>query len=317
MEQSLTQGALPEPREHSEQIESILRRIRNGSIVVDTDFQRDVVWNNEKQSFLIDSIFKNFVIPPLIFSVKVNEVPYKYVCIDGKQRLTAIRSFIEGKIPSRDPQNITPKKYYKDLTEQDKARFNDVTIRFCTYTNLSESQEIEIFNRVQFGIPLTVSEKLNAHDSPVAKHIKTLLGASTFNKIIHHKRCKDVSVGLYIAYIVARNADPKKNITQSNIKSLLKEIPENIDFRCIDRIFKTMDEMQESDPDIFNKTSPVEFLYCAYLIHRHPDHGIASYCSRFRTLKELTEKMFPGKKIITASVCGVLGLFVQETWKDT
>lgn len=71
--------------------------------------QRDVVWPETKQTGLIDSVFHNFYIPPIIFceqnsvcsrrSLRCLSVigvrseedgTEKRTCIDGKQRLTSI-----------------------------------------------------------------------------------------------------------------------------------------------------------------------------------------------------------------------------------
>jgi Protein of unknown function DUF262 len=46
---------------------------------------------------LIDSIFRNFYIPPVIFAVEKDEDGKELrVCVDGKQRLTSISKFMDG-----------------------------------------------------------------------------------------------------------------------------------------------------------------------------------------------------------------------------
>lgn len=50
-----------------------------------------------KQIGLIDSIFRNFYIPPVIFAVEKDEDGEELrVCVDGKQRLTSISKFMDG-----------------------------------------------------------------------------------------------------------------------------------------------------------------------------------------------------------------------------
>ncbi|SEG16499.1 Protein of unknown function DUF262 [Butyrivibrio sp. Su6] len=60
--------------------------------------RRGDVWNEDKQGFLIDTILKNYPMPPIFLHQKIDEVTgtTKYDVIDGKQRLTAIIKFIEG-----------------------------------------------------------------------------------------------------------------------------------------------------------------------------------------------------------------------------
>lgn len=46
----------------------------------------DVVWNEPKQVALIDSIFRNYYIPPIVFAVQRDDDGEEIrVCVDGKQ----------------------------------------------------------------------------------------------------------------------------------------------------------------------------------------------------------------------------------------
>lgn len=46
----------------------------------------DVVWPEAKQIGLIDSIFRNFYIPPIVFAVQPDEEGEEVrICVDGKQ----------------------------------------------------------------------------------------------------------------------------------------------------------------------------------------------------------------------------------------
>lgn len=74
-----------------------------GDIDTQPDYQREVVWNQARQEALIDSIFHNYFIPPILFAVRHNPQtrrPFR-TCIDGKQRLTSIQLFMDGMIPWR------------------------------------------------------------------------------------------------------------------------------------------------------------------------------------------------------------------------
>ena len=58
---------------------------------------QDIVWSDDKHSALIDSMFRNMYIPPLLFHLTKDEngEPVK-VCMDGKQRLSSIQKFLDG-----------------------------------------------------------------------------------------------------------------------------------------------------------------------------------------------------------------------------
>ncbi|KAI0317817.1 hypothetical protein OF83DRAFT_1022411, partial [Amylostereum chailletii] len=59
--------ALKPPRSTTYNALSLYEQIVEGNIDLSPDYQRDVVWNEMKQINLIDSVFRNFYIPPLIF----------------------------------------------------------------------------------------------------------------------------------------------------------------------------------------------------------------------------------------------------------
>ena len=71
----------------------------NGTRRPHVDGGQDVVWPTNKQIGLIDSIFRNFYIPPVVFAVQKDEEGEEVrVCVDGKQRLTSIQKFIDGQV---------------------------------------------------------------------------------------------------------------------------------------------------------------------------------------------------------------------------
>lgn len=80
-------------------------------IDLNPDYQRDVVWTAERMTKLIDSLLGGFYIPPLIFNVHRVTSPvdgrehYMRIAIDGKQRMTSIREFVNGNIPCTDGNN--------------------------------------------------------------------------------------------------------------------------------------------------------------------------------------------------------------------
>jgi hypothetical protein len=86
-----------------------------GLINLSPSYQRDVVWTDSNQSALVESLLLQLYVPPIIFAVKGTQ----WTCVDGKQRLTSIRRFIDSEIPFYDRQTKT--EYWWDL---DKANDN-------------------------------------------------------------------------------------------------------------------------------------------------------------------------------------------------
>jgi hypothetical protein len=72
---------------------STLPEMIKEQINLNPDFQRRDRWNQEKQSRFIESIIMNVPIPPVF----LGEDQYgSYVVLDGRQRLTAIRDFMNN-----------------------------------------------------------------------------------------------------------------------------------------------------------------------------------------------------------------------------
>ncbi|OBZ67046.1 hypothetical protein A0H81_12868 [Grifola frondosa] len=144
--------------------------IHEGVIDLCPPYQRDIVWTEAKQVKLLDSLFRNFYVPPVVFAVYKDEDGEEVrKCVDGKQRLTSIQKFFDGQIPYRDPKN---RRHF--VPEHWKRDFASKQITCVEYHNLNRGFERDIFQRVQLGMPLTAAEKLQAIASPWAEFISDL-----------------------------------------------------------------------------------------------------------------------------------------------
>lgn len=59
----------------------------------------DIVWTENKQMKLVDSLYHNYYVPPIVFAIVEDEEGEDVRrCVDGKQRLTSIQKFIDGQV---------------------------------------------------------------------------------------------------------------------------------------------------------------------------------------------------------------------------
>ena len=72
----------------------LLRRLKQGSLILNPGFQRNEVWTDERKSQLIESILLEIPIP--MFYVSADEEG-NWTVVDGLQRISAFRDFILGK----------------------------------------------------------------------------------------------------------------------------------------------------------------------------------------------------------------------------
>jgi hypothetical protein len=129
------------------------------------DWQRDKVWSPDKKRRLIDTILRGWKLPKFYLQ-KTNENPDEFDIVDGQQRLTAIWEFLDGKLTlSPDSAAEFGGETYNDLPEAVSDKFDDYEIEYDEITNASDEEVKEFFQRLQEGLPLTSSEKLNSLSS--------------------------------------------------------------------------------------------------------------------------------------------------------
>ncbi len=110
-----------------------------GKFNYDPPYQRRSVWTDEKQSYFIDSILRNFPIPPIFLHRKIDPDTGKtnFDVIDGKQRLTAIARFIDNQIPAAneygpaEEENVLDGAYFKNLSSD--AKLTEFKASFWKY----------------------------------------------------------------------------------------------------------------------------------------------------------------------------------------
>jgi hypothetical protein len=124
------------------------------------EWQRGEVWNRDRKQQLVDSILRGWKLPKF-YVVKWDEDEYEVV--DGQQRLTAIYEFFANELPLSDESvAIFGGPYYKDLRQKVADTFDDFEIEYDEIEDASEQDLKQFFQRLQQGLPLTSSEKLNS-----------------------------------------------------------------------------------------------------------------------------------------------------------
>ncbi len=161
------------------QLETIISRIKHGTLNLQPDFQRGEVWSLDKKKKLIDSILRDWRIPP-IHVVASDELIDEV--LDGQQRLVAIRDFCKGSFPVDG--TITP--YSKEIAALDGLLFDDLPvlvkrsflkyeISFITLTDYDPSEPAELFDRLNQPMKLTSAEQRNAYMGETRNQIKGLV----------------------------------------------------------------------------------------------------------------------------------------------
>lgn len=168
-----------------------------GKYRFDPPYQRDMnVWDIEQKSFLLDTIFKNFPIPPIFLEQKIDSDTgiTNYDVIDGKQRLSTIIGFINNEIP-------LPKEFGNDIygnniinglsfNEIKKIAKEDDEIKTLVSDFWAYSISVEYIENPDYKIVDSIFDRLNREGSRLnaqelrkAQYYDTLL----YNDIISYR----------------------------------------------------------------------------------------------------------------------------------
>lgn len=166
-------------------LETIMRRIRNNTIRLSPDFQRDVVWNETKKSLLIESLMLGIPLP--MFYVAADR-DGNWDVVDGLQRLTAIKQYIVDKNLILCNLEFWSDFNSKTLEELPPIIYNRIMETEFTFVviepNTPENVKYNIFKRINTGgEPLTPQEIRNAlYHGVGTKLLKELATSEEFIK---------------------------------------------------------------------------------------------------------------------------------------
>lgn len=149
----------------------IFQKIKEGKLLLNPEYQRNVIWDKAKKTAFIESLFMGIIIPP----VYVVEIPgdnileeNTYEVVDGKQRLSTIDDFIKGTLVLQEKSL----EYYPDWfagkafssirqehSEMVNEMLSSVLDIYVITANSPEFTKYDIFSRLNKG-----AEKLKVNE---------------------------------------------------------------------------------------------------------------------------------------------------------
>jgi len=148
-------------RNETRTVHDILRRIVKGTYIMNPDFQRDFVWDEEKQSKLIESVLMRIPLP--VFYIAEDKAG-KLIVVDGLQRLTTFKRFVnnEFRLQLKDQTHLN-NKFFNNLSPKLQNRIEDCNlILYVVDAKVPERARLDIFERVNSGVPLTRQQMRNS-----------------------------------------------------------------------------------------------------------------------------------------------------------
>lgn len=163
------------------QLETIVRRIRDEELDLQPDFQRGEIWDNKRRQRLVDTILRNWYVPPI--HVVVDSEGNEEV-LDGQQRLAAVRDFfadkirVDGHAEPLDPRIVElDGMRYSTLPEEVRRAVNRFVISVITLDEYEPQEPNELFFRLNQSYNLTPPEKRNALHGEARDQVRELVNS--------------------------------------------------------------------------------------------------------------------------------------------
>jgi len=167
--------------------ETLVSQLLRGNIELNPNFQRCNAWKAPRQSLFIESLLLGLPIPQIILA-EDKKRRGRYIVIDGKQRLLAVRMFTAAPDDSKFAQlkltglrdrsdlnglSYEDLKHREDLSD-DRALFDNSTIRTVVIRNWrDESYLYSVFLRINTGSVQLSPQELR--QAPTLETFLTLL----------------------------------------------------------------------------------------------------------------------------------------------
>ena len=148
-------------RTETKSVHEVIRRIRENRYVMDPDFQRDFLWDDTRQSKLIESVLLRIPLPVFYLA---EDQDGRLIVVDGLQRLHTFRSFLADEFRLRLPdRSELDRLRFKDLPQILKNRIEDCNL-ICYVISFTapERARLDIFERVNSGVALTRQQMRNS-----------------------------------------------------------------------------------------------------------------------------------------------------------
>lgn len=121
------------------------------------DYQRDFVWNEKRQSRLIESLLLGFPIPYIFTADILSEDPDldgRIEIVDGSQRVRTIHAFIQNKLVLQDLKSLSSLNgfCFHDLPLSRQRRFMRIPVRIIELSSkCNEEIRRDLFERINSG----------------------------------------------------------------------------------------------------------------------------------------------------------------------
>lgn len=131
----------------NKKIIELYNMMQDGTLIINPDFQRNLVWNDKHKENFIDTILKELPFPEVYFAdgdIDLTEKSSTTLVVDGQQRLSTIHKYIS------ESEDLILKnlKFFSDLSDDEQTAFFDYNVVVRDLGRINIDKIKEIFNRI-------------------------------------------------------------------------------------------------------------------------------------------------------------------------
>jgi hypothetical protein len=173
----------------NETVNSFYKTYSEGDLVLRPPFQRNLVWNAEQQSFLVDSILRGLPVPEIYIQRETtSEGDEKTIVVDGQQRITTCIRFLANDLRLVGSDVVDSRWANRTFGELDaslRKRFRSFELIVRKLPALNEDVLREVFRRLNKTVePLEPQELRHAaYSGPLLSLVEQAASRSVLSDI--------------------------------------------------------------------------------------------------------------------------------------
>lgn len=144
-------------------ISDLFNDMKSGILTINREYQRSPgLWPNNARSYFIDTILNDFPFPKVVLwqTVDLRTKQTKSEIIDGQQRLTTIRDFINNKFKLSSVSKCFSGFFFEDLPQEKQQDFLSYEVSLDVVVSGTREDILEIFRRINsYTLALNKSEQ--------------------------------------------------------------------------------------------------------------------------------------------------------------
>lgn len=240
-------------------VNELYNKVNDGEIISDIELQRAIVYDNDKQALVIDSLYRGIPLPAIYLWLNEDG---KYEVLDGKQRIESIRKFMQNEL-------VYDGKIWREWGRTDadfQQCIKDVVLTVIECSGTDDLKR-EIFNRINtLGVALSPYEVLNGlfHGLYLQELSDHYRQDPVYHKVLKEEaldRGANKYIMLKYIYEIRFNAKPTPKQLEEYLKSVYKMSAED-DMAKIRKRFKFI-------VDIFEPTTNLKRDIILRLANEH------------------------------------------------